>query len=133
MFFGENAYGVTAAAQEYFGKTLDQLTIAEAAALTVPIRNPSLYNLRNDSTIPLRARDAVIDNMVEEGYITAAEGETAKAEPIRTVVHEEFLDPHRRCLPGPRHRAQRRPLRTRGDLPAAQTRTLRVSCRRHGV
>ena len=31
--------------------------------------------------------------MVEEGYITAAEGETAKAEPIRTVVHEEFLDP----------------------------------------
>ncbi|MEK7251929.1 MAG: transglycosylase domain-containing protein [Actinomycetota bacterium] len=93
VFFGENAYGVTAAAQEYFGKTLDQLTIAEAAALTVPIRNPSLYNLRNDSTIPLRARDAVIDNMVEEGYITAAEGETAKAEPIRTVVHEEFLDP----------------------------------------
>ena len=93
VFFGENAYGVTAAAEEYFGKTLDQLTIAEAAALPVPIRNPFLYNLRNDSEIPLRARDAVIDNMVEEGYITAADGDAAKAEPIRTVVHEEFLDP----------------------------------------
>ncbi len=92
IYFGANAYGITAAAQEYFGKTLDQLSIAEAAALTVPIRNPSLYNLRNDSVIPLRARDGVIDNMVEEGYITPAEGEAAKDEPIRTVVHEEQID-----------------------------------------
>lgn len=93
IYFGSNAYGVTAAAQEYFGKSLGQLTIAEAAAITIPIRNPSLYNLRNDSAIPLRARNAVIDNMVEEGYITSAEGEAAKAEPIRTVVHVESTDP----------------------------------------
>jgi penicillin-binding protein 1A len=93
VYFGSNAYGITAAAQEYFGKPLDQLTVAEAAALPVPIRNPSLYNLRNDSDIPRRARDAVIDNMVEEGYITPADGEAAKAEPIVTVVHEEFNDP----------------------------------------
>jgi len=93
VFFGENAYGVAAAAQEYFGKDLDALTIAEAAALPVPIRNPSLYNLRNDSEIPLRARNAVIDNMVEEGWITADEGESAKSEPIRTVVHRDFQDP----------------------------------------
>ena len=93
VYFGSNAYGITAAAEEYFGKPLDQLTIAEAAALTIPIRNPSLYNLRNDSEIPKRARDAVIDNMVAEGYITAAEGRAAKNEPIRTVVHEESIDP----------------------------------------
>ena len=92
VYFGSNAYGITAAAQEYFGKSLDQLTIAEAAALPVPIRNPSLYDLRNDSEIPRRARDAVIDNMVQEGYITPAEGEAAKADPIATVVHEEFID-----------------------------------------
>jgi membrane peptidoglycan carboxypeptidase len=93
VFFGENAYGVTAAAEEYFGKSLDRLTIAEAAALPVPIRNPSLYNLRNDSEIPTRARNAVIDQMVEEGYITFEEGEEAKAAPIVTVVQEEFTDP----------------------------------------
>lgn len=93
VFFGENAYGVTAAAEVYFDKELSDLTIAEAAALTVPIRNPSLYNLTNDSEIPLRARDAVIDQMVEEGYITAEEGETAKAEPLETVEQEEFQDP----------------------------------------
>lgn len=93
VFFGNNAYGVKAAAEVYFGKTLDQLTIAEAAALPVPIRNPSLYNLRNDSEIPLRARNAVIDQMVEEGYITPAEGDAAKSEPIVTVETEEFQDP----------------------------------------
>lgn len=93
IFFGENAYGIRAAAQEYFGKDLDQLTIAEAAALAVPIRNPSLYNLRNDSEIPLRARNAVIDNMLEEGWITEQDAERAKATPITTVVHETFQDP----------------------------------------
>jgi penicillin-binding protein 1A len=93
VFFGENAYGIRAAAQEYFGKGLDQLTIAEAAALPVPIRNPSLYNLRNDSEIPLRARNAVIDNMVEEGWISEQDGERAKDTPITTVVHEDFQDP----------------------------------------
>jgi penicillin-binding protein 1A len=93
VYFGENAYGVAAAADEYFGKQLDQLTIAEAAALPVPIRNPSLYNLRNDSEIPERARDGVIDQMVEEGYITFEEGETAKEDPIVTVVQDEFQDP----------------------------------------
>ncbi len=93
VFFGENAYGVTAAAEVYFDKELDQLTIAEAAALSVPIRNPSLYNLTNDSEIPLRARNAVIDQMIEEGYITAEEGRDAKTEPIVTVQQEEFQDP----------------------------------------
>ncbi|MEE9298093.1 MAG: transglycosylase domain-containing protein [Acidimicrobiia bacterium] len=93
VFFGSNAYGVKAAAEEYFDKRLDELTIAQAAALPVPIRNPSLYNLRNDSEIPLRARNAVIDQMVEEGYITAAEGAVARAEPLRTVEKEEFQDP----------------------------------------
>ena len=93
VFFGNNAYGVKAAAQEYFAKDLHELSIAEAAALTVPIRNPSLYDLRRDSTIPLRARNAVIDNMVEEGYITVTEGETAKAEPIVVAPRQEFYDP----------------------------------------
>lgn len=92
VYFGSNAYGVKAAAQEYFGKELDELTIAEAAALPVPIRNPSLYDLRQEA-LPLKARNAVIDNMVEEGYITAAEGEDARAEPLVTIDRVEFQDP----------------------------------------
>jgi len=92
VYFGSNAYGINAAAQEYFGKELDDLSIAEAAALPVPIRNPSLYDLRRTSQIPLRARNAVIDQMIEEGYITEEEGEAAKAEPIITVPHQEFQE-----------------------------------------
>jgi len=94
VYFGNNAYGVKAAAQEYFGKDLADLTVAEAAALPVPIRNPSLYNLRNtDSQIPFRVRNAVIDNMVANGYVSAEDGETAKAQPIQVVAHQEFQDP----------------------------------------
>jgi penicillin-binding protein 1A len=92
VFFGSNAYGVNAAAQEYFGKSLDELSIAEAAALPVPIRNPSLYDLRRTSQIPLRARNNVIDEMVDNGYITEEEGEAAKAEPIITVPHQDFQE-----------------------------------------
>ncbi len=92
VFFGNNAYGVKAAAEVYFGKDLDELTIAEAAAIPVPIRNPSLYDLRKEDEISTRARDSVLDQMVEEGYITAAEGATAKSTPLRTVPPVETPD-----------------------------------------
>lgn len=82
VFFGNNAYGVKAAAEVYFDKALEDLTIAEAAALPVPIRNPSLYDLRRDDDIAVRARDAVIDEMIDEGYITAEEGAAAQKTPI---------------------------------------------------
>ena len=90
VYFGANAYGVQAAAQEYFGKSLDQLSIAEAAALAVPIRNPTLYNLRNDTDDPLDARDRVIGEMLEKGYITEEEAAAALDEPLVTVPHQEF-------------------------------------------
>jgi penicillin-binding protein 1A len=93
VFFGNNAYGVQAAAEVYFGKNLDELTIAEAAAIPVPIRNPSLYDLRRDDTdISLRARNFVIDEMVQEGYITATEGARAKLEPLTVVPPQETLE-----------------------------------------
>jgi len=90
VYFGANAYGVQAAAQEYFGKSLDQLTIAEAAALVVPIRNPTLYDLRNDTDDPVDARDRVIGQMLEEGYITEEEAADALEERLRTIPHQEF-------------------------------------------
>ncbi len=90
VFFGANAYGVKAAAQEYYGKELDELTIAEAAAMMTPIRNPSLYDLRRNPEVVQRARDAVIINMVTEGFITEAAGAAAQAEPVATIPHAAF-------------------------------------------
>ena len=89
-FYGENAYGVTAAAQEYFGKTLEELSPEEAAAMVTPIRNPTFYDLRDKPVNVVRARDAVLAQMVENGYLTPAAGEAATSRPLRTVPHGEF-------------------------------------------
>ncbi|NNF64942.1 MAG: PASTA domain-containing protein [Acidimicrobiia bacterium] len=90
VFYGANAYGLTAAAQEYFGKTLDQLTIAETAAMVTPIRNPSLYDLRDRPQTVLRARNAVIDNMANKGFITEEVAEIEKRRELAPIPHEEF-------------------------------------------
>jgi penicillin-binding protein 1A len=92
QFFGENAYGVKAAGQEYFGKDLDELTIAEAAAMVVPIRNPSLYDVRDNTEIVTQRRDSVIEQMAQNGFITRAEAEAAKAEELRPIRHQDVRE-----------------------------------------
>jgi len=65
IFLGQNSYGVTAAAQTYFGKTLEQLSIAEAAFLAVQPKAPSDYH-------PIRNRDKVLQRrnfILKEMYI----------------------------------------------------------------
>ena len=93
QFFGENAYGVRAAAQEYWGTELDEVTIAQAAAMVVPIRNPSFYDLRDNPVGVLARRNDVIDNMTENGFITVAEAEQAKQQPMRIVESQDFEEP----------------------------------------
>ena len=90
QFFGANAYGVQAAAQEYYDKVLRELTIAEAAAMMVPIRNPSLYDLRDGDSDVEQRRNNVIDQMAANNFISAADAEEAKREPLVTIEHREF-------------------------------------------
>ncbi len=90
MFFGQNAYGVKAAAQEYWGKDLEDVTVAEAAAMATPLRNPTVYNLRAEPDNVLRARNAAILQMQLNGFITAAEGRAARAEPLAPIAHQDF-------------------------------------------
>jgi penicillin-binding protein 1A len=92
QFFGENAYGAKAAAQEYWGKDLQDVTVAEAAAMVIPIRNPSLYHLRNNPVGVLGRRNAVIDQMVLNGFITSQAGDEAKLQPLAPIEEEEFED-----------------------------------------
>lgn len=95
QFFGENAYGVAAAAEEYFGKDLQDVSIAEAAAIAVPIRNPSLYDLRDNTDIVFDRRNSVIKQMEKNGFITLEESLAAQAEPLQPIEHQEFeqVDP----------------------------------------
>lgn len=85
VYFGAGAYGVKAAAEEFFDKPLEDLRIHEAAALAVQVRNPSLYNPRVRPEITLERRNQVIDEMAEQGWITEVDAERAKKQPLGVV------------------------------------------------
>ncbi|GBE22925.1 penicillin-binding protein 1A [bacterium BMS3Bbin01] len=93
VYFGWGAYGVKAAAQEYFGKSLDELTIAESAAMFVPIRNPRVYDPRRQPENVLQRRNDVIDTMVAHDMITKSQGEAAKKEPLDIRPPSRFNGP----------------------------------------
>ncbi|MEI9885233.1 MAG: penicillin-binding protein 1A [Rhizomicrobium sp.] len=84
IYLGENSYGVAAAALNYFGKSLDQLDIAEVAFLAALPKAPSAYDPKRNHKTALDRRNWVIGQMEENGYITAAEARTARAEPLIT-------------------------------------------------
>ncbi|MGH6888712.1 MAG: penicillin-binding protein 1A [Rhizomicrobium sp.] len=84
IFLGENSYGVAAAALNYFGKSLDQLDIAEAAFLAALPKAPSNYDPRFNRQAALARRNWVIRQMAENGYITTDDARRAIAEPLVT-------------------------------------------------
>ncbi|MCE5257519.1 MAG: transglycosylase domain-containing protein [Chloroflexi bacterium] len=81
VFYGHFAYGVEAAAQTYFGKSVQDLTLAEAAML-VPLGNAPAYNPWDAPEKAKERQEVVLDQMVEQGYITQDEADAAKKENI---------------------------------------------------
>lgn len=96
IYYGHLSYGIEAAAQTYFGRHASELTLAESALLTGLPQAPSQYDpFVNFSEA--KARQAhVLDRMVSEGYITRAEAEQAKGEPLHLRPDEDvkILAPH---------------------------------------
>lgn len=81
--YGGTIYGAEEAAQEFFGKSSSDLTIAEAAYLAALPNAPTYYSPYGKHTNELNERkDLVINRMVKLGFITAEEGETAKKEVV---------------------------------------------------
>ena len=93
VYFGWSAYGIGAASVEFFGKPMDELTIAEAATLSVTIRNPSLYDPRRQEDNAHARRDGVIDNMATSGFISFEEASAAKRQPFRIQPPSDFDSP----------------------------------------
>jgi len=93
VFFGANAYGVAAAADEYFAKPLADVTVEEAATLAVLIRNPSLYNPRKRPDLVWERRNAVITEMADHGWITSGQAVQAKGMPVTVVERRPFRGP----------------------------------------
>ncbi len=90
IFLGQNSYGVTAAAQTYFGKTLEELSISEAAYLAVHPKDPNDYQPVRNYDRAVERRNFIIKEMAENGYITQEEAAAAKAEPLLTVQGGEL-------------------------------------------
>lgn len=84
IFLGMRAYGVAAASLEYFNKPLDELTIEEAAYLAALPKAPNNYHPERRYEAAIGRRNWVIDQMHENGYVTAAEAAAAKALPLKT-------------------------------------------------
>ncbi len=82
IFLGRHSYGVAAAALNYFDKSLDELTIGEAAFLAGLPKAPSRYDPERNPEAARQRRDYVIGRMLEDGYITAEEAKAARNEPL---------------------------------------------------
>lgn len=87
IYLGSRAYGVVAAAQVYYGKTLDQLTLAEMAMIAGLPQAPSRLNPLNNPTGAKARRAHVLDRMYEYGYIDKAAYEEAVNAPLTETYH----------------------------------------------
>ncbi len=96
VYFGWGAYGIEAAAQEYYGVGVADLTVDQAATLAATIRNPSDYDPRRNPDIVLDRRNRVLEGMVEEGYLDPEDLDELLARPLGVIpnVVETPADPY---------------------------------------
>jgi penicillin-binding protein 1A len=87
IFFGHRAYGISAAAEVYYGKRLDDLTVAEMAMLAGIPKSPSTNNPVSAPEAALERRNYVLGRMVELGYIDAAQYRRAIRQPDIAHLH----------------------------------------------
>ncbi len=97
IYLGQRAYGFASASEIYFGKPLQELSIAESAMLAGLPQAPSAYNPINN---PARARNGqlrILDRMFDNGFISAGQREAARnenlkyREPSEVAVHAEYV------------------------------------------
>lgn len=88
IYLGFGNYGVAAAALNYYGKSVHELSIAEAAYLAALPKAPSNYHPVNNRDAAVARRNYVIDRMVENGYITKEDATAARAEPLAVTFRQ---------------------------------------------
>ncbi|MEV8566076.1 transglycosylase domain-containing protein [Streptomyces sp. NPDC051322] len=85
-FFGEQAYGIEAAAQRYFSKPAKDLTLSESALLAGMVQSPSRYDPVNDMQEATKRRNTVLQRMADLHDVSQAEADKAMADPIKLKV-----------------------------------------------
>ena len=92
IFFGQRSYGVAAAAETYFGKPLDKLTLGEAATLARVPQWPSRYNPISNPQGAADRRNYVLRRMRELKFITPEQEAAAKTEVVSAEAHRALAD-----------------------------------------
>lgn len=88
-FLGQNTYGVEQASQKYFGKSVSDLTLAEASLIAGIFNAPTKYNPFYSTELASERRSTVLDLMVKHGYITKKQAEDAKAISVESLIVEQ--------------------------------------------
>lgn len=92
IYFGNHAYGVASAAQVYYGKSLNQLTLPEMAMLAGLPKAPSQLNPLADPDAAKDRRDHVLERMYELGYINKITYDAAVETPLMAKYHSSMMD-----------------------------------------
>lgn len=85
IYLGFGSYGVASAAINYFGKSLDELTVEEAAFLAALPKAPNNYNPLRYYDAAIERRNYVIGRMVEDGHIPLSEGKRAQSSALQVA------------------------------------------------
>jgi penicillin-binding protein 1A len=92
MFLGQRAYGVAAAAEVYYGKTVQELTLGEMATIAGLYQLPSTDNPVTSPERAQRRRAYVLRRLLENEYISQEQHDLAAAEPVATFVHASAVE-----------------------------------------
>jgi penicillin-binding protein 1A len=92
VYLGSGAYGVEAAAQVYFGKNVEHLTVAEATMLAGLPQSPSRYSPRNNFAAARSRQRYVLNQMVKVGMLSRAEADAAFAEALGLVATDQPIN-----------------------------------------
>ena len=87
-FLGQSTFGVEQASQKYFGKSVSDLSLAEASLLAGIFNAPSSYNPFFSTDLATKRRSIVLNLMVRHGYITEEQAEDAKAISVESLIVE---------------------------------------------
>ncbi len=88
QFFGSSAYGVEQACQKYFGKSVKDISLSEAALIAGIFNAPTMYNPFYSTDLSSQRRAIVLDLMVRHGYITDEQADDAKAISVESLIVE---------------------------------------------
>jgi len=95
VYFGSMAYGIGSAAEVYFDKTANELTLGESALLVGILQGPALYDPYTNLAGAQMRQEVVLDLMVKRGYLTRDEARAAQAEALHFAERRiEMKAPH---------------------------------------